>query len=286
MTGYGRCSRTFADKVITADIRALNSKYLDLNLRLPAMLKTQEIELRKIITDRIIRGKVEISINMEYLQGEALVKINRPLILSYIAELTSIARQTGLPDDQIMNAVMRLPGVTQNTEEVDEEDWKQVREVLEEAMAHFDVFRQKEGKAIDDVLRIYAQNIDTSLAETEKLLPQRQENMRQKIVQGLADFQAKAEIDANRFEQELIYYLERLDISEEVIRLRCHLKQYDQEMNNDSFQKGKKLGFLCQEIGREINTIGSKANFAPMQTFVIAMKDDLEKIKEQLNNIL
>jgi len=286
MTGYGRCSRTFADKVITADIRALNSKYLDINLRLPAMLKTQEVALRKIITDRIIRGKVEITINMEYLQGEALVKLNRPLILSYIAELTALAQQTGLPSDQIMNAVMRLPGVTQTTEEVDEEDWQQVKEVIDEALEHFDLFRQKEGKAIDEVLRLYAQNIATSLTETEKLLPLRQEIMRQKILQGMADFQVKAELDTNRFEQELIYYLERLDISEEVIRLRSHLKQYDQEMNNDSFQKGKKLGFLCQEIGREINTIGSKASFAPMQSLVIIMKDELEKIKEQLNNIL
>lgn len=286
MTGYGRSTKNFSDKVVTVDIRSLNSKYLDLNLRLPALLKSREIELRRIITERILRGKTEITISIEYLLGEALVKINKPLINSYLNELKEIADIAGIQRENLIYTAMRLPGATQSIEELADREWDQVMEVMEEALLHFDEFRNNEGLTIDKVLRAYAHNIAIALGEIEKLLPQRHEAMKTKLQSGFNEFNSKAEMDANRFEQELIYYLERLDVSEEIVRLKSHLDQYFNEMDNEFNQKGRKLGFITQEMGREINTIGSKANYALIQSSVITMKDELEKIKEQLSNIL
>jgi uncharacterized protein (TIGR00255 family) len=285
MTGFGRATKDFEKLSVTAEIRSLNSKMADMRMRIPNGYREREGELRKMIQEAADRGKIDFSLDVIYPEGSIDVAINEPLFKAYIRKLSLLASQEGVDAGDLMQTVMRIPNVVLNKEElIEDAEWELAQTVIKEAIQNFNNYRLDEGKSMESELRNGIEVIKQRLAEIAPYESERIVQQRQKLIQQFQDFNINA--DPNRFEQELIFYLEKLDVNEEKVRLLQHCRYFLEEMDKKEMVKGKKLGFICQEIGREINTIGSKANHAVMQRIVIDMKDELERIKELLLNIL
>jgi len=287
MTGFGKATTEIPGKKVTVEVRSLNSKQLDLNLRLPYLYKEKELELRADISKQIERGKVDISVFTESTLDLLPVSINRKLAKIYYNELKSLSEELDELNPNLLALVVKMPDVMKAEREIldlDEEEWQQVKTTVDRAIEAFQKFRSDEGSTLSNEFSNRISLIDKLLAEVITMDAPRVENIRTRIKNSLAEAIEKEKIDQNRFEQELIYYIEKLDITEEKLRLKTHIDYFINTMNEPA--SGRKLGFITQEIGREINTIGSKANDATVQKLVVQMKDELEKIKEQLLNVL
>ena len=282
MTGYGKVVLKLPTKTLRIEIRSLNSKSLDLNMRMPGDYRSKELELRKIIGSSLGRGKVDVSLYVELDKTEAAAKINTSVVQNYIHQLKGITSSDS--DLELLKMAVRMPdAISTEKEEVEAEEWSEILNAIAEVLNRIQGYRTDEGLALLEDFSTRINNIDSLLKSILEMDPKRLKNVRERLVKGVANL--KETLDQNRFEQELIYYIEKLDITEEKIRLQNHLDYFSKTLNSKE-SNGKKLGFISQEIGREINTIGSKANYAPMQKLVVQMKDELEKIKEQLLNVL
>lgn len=282
MTGFGKAEGTIGGKKITIELRSLNSKSMDLNLRVPSAFKELDGEIRKEIGASLVRGKVDCSINVETGADQESAVINSELAKKYIAELKSIADESGIAATDILSVVMRMPEVVDSPKnELTDEDKEVVIVLLREAILDLNNFREKEGAELGHEFSMRIQEIRSALTEVPKYENIRIDIVRERMRKALEELNG---YDENRFEQELIFYIEKMDISEEKMRLANHLDYFEETMKTD--EPGKKLGFISQEIGREINTLGSKSYHADMQKLVIGMKDALEKIKEQILNTL
>ena len=287
MTGYGKAVVTFNEKKINVEIKSLNSKQLDLNTRVAPLYREKEMEIRQMISAALLRGKVDFSLWIEKDAAVDATPINAALVENYYQQIKAISAATGIPEPtDWYYTILRLPDVTTKTdvEVLSEEEWDIVKKAIEEAIAHLVSFRKQEGAALQKKFEEKIDNIGRLLESIEPFEKSRVEKIRAKIVEGLKNI-PEVDYDKNRMEQELIYYIEKLDISEEKQRLANHLKYFRDTMNENGSQ-GKKLGFIAQEMGREINTTGSKSNQAEMQNIVVMMKDELEQIKEQVLNAL
>jgi uncharacterized protein (TIGR00255 family) len=287
MTGFGKASNEITGKKITVEIRSLNSKQLDLNLRMPYLYKEKELDLRTDIGKQIERGKVDVSIFTESTQETIPTTLNKTLAKAYYQELKSLSEELNTGNEDLLSLVVRMPDVLKaerETIELDETEWGEVKKVVNKAIEAFQKFREDEGKTLEKEFTSRIGIIEKLLSDVVKLDDARIANIKNRIKNNLQEVIDAAKIDQNRFEQELIYYIEKLDITEEKLRLKTHLDYFINTMKEPA--SGRKLGFISQEIGREINTIGSKANDAGMQKMVVQMKDELEKIKEQLLNVL
>tara|TARA_R110000868_G_scaffold227388_3_gene480372 strand:- start:86 stop:943 length:858 start_codon:yes stop_codon:yes gene_type:complete len=281
MTGFGKHVIQLPSKKITIEIKSLNSKSLDLNARMPSAYKEKELELRKTIASELVRGKVDFSLYVENTGSETSSVINEVVVRQYMKQLGAIAK---VDEAQLLEMAIRMPDAMKTErEDIDEDEFIAIEKALEEALKEINIFRSEEGQVLDNDFVARIGTIQTLLAEVEVLDIDRLQTIRERLEKAVADL--KVDLDANRFEQELIYYLEKYDITEEKVRLKNHLDYFLSTLKSDD-SNGRKLGFICQEIGREINTIGSKANFAPLQQVVVQMKDELEKIKEQMLNVL
>ena len=287
MTGYGKHVVTFNEKKIHIEIKSLNSKALDLSTRIAPLYREKEMEIRQMLAAALLRGKVDFSVWIEKDAATEAATINGALVDNYCRQIKDIAAKTGLPEPQDwFSVLLRLPDITSKleAEELGDDEWAAVRDGIEKAIAALVEFRSQEGAALSAKFNEKIDNIAALLASIEQYEKARVEKIRAKIVEGLKSI-PEVEYDKNRLEQELIYYIEKLDINEEKQRLANHLK-YFRETLNDGIGQGKKLGFIAQEMGREINTTGSKSNNAEMQNIVVKMKDELEQIKEQVLNVL
>ncbi len=287
MTGYGKSVVTFNEKKINVEIKSLNSKALDLSTRIAPLYREKEMEMRQMISKALIRGKVDFSIWIEKDAAVDATPVNGALVENYYHQIKDIAAKTGMPEPQDwFSVIMRMPDVMSKTEAevLSDEEWAVARTGVEQALQALVEFRKQEGAALYNKFSEKLDNITALLASIEPYEKSRVEKIRGRIIEGLKSI-PEIEYDKNRLEQELIYYIEKLDINEEKQRLANHLK-YFRETMNDGIGQGKKLGFIAQEMGREINTTGSKSNQAEMQNIVVKMKDELEQIKEQVLNVL
>ena len=288
MTGYGKASSVYGDKKITAEIKSLNSKTLDLSVRMANCYREKEMELRSMIAERLVRGKVEFSLWIERDEVEQAATLNMPLMQKYIEQFQEANKSYGIPvPENITEVVMRMPDVVSRqdaVEELTEEEWQMARKAAEEALEQLMQFRTKEGNALEAKFREKVDNIEALMKSIEPYEKARTEKIRQRLIDALSAI-PEIEYDRGRLEQEMIFYIEKLDINEEKQRLTQHLEYFRETLSGD-YGQGKKLGFIAQEMGREINTTGSKANQAEMQNIVVMMKDELEQIKEQVLNVL
>lgn len=281
MTGFGKHTIQLPTKKITVELKSLNSKNLDLNARMPSTYRAKELELRKVIASSLVRGKVDFGLYVEYTGDETSAQVNEGVVRQYMTQLKSIADGEDL---RLLEMALRLPDAMKTErEDIDEEEYKTIKLALNEALSELNKFRSEEGSVLESDFIQRIKNLEALLAQVIEMDPQRQATIRERLEKAVSDL--KTEVDENRFEQELIYYLEKYDITEEKVRLANHLDYFSKTLKS-SDSNGKKLGFISQEIGREVNTIGSKANFAAMQQLVVQMKDELEKIKEQMLNVL
>ncbi len=286
MTGFGKAASMFNDKKIRVEIKSLNSKNLDLQVKMSSQYREKEVELRNKLLRQLHRGKVELSIYVEEgAAAETKLSLNQPALKAYFEDLKKLSLELNDVPAAILPNLLHLPDAFKSkVSELDESEWGQVTSTIEEAVEKLLSFRKSEGEALTKDLMQRIADIRRRAEDVKKLLPARKERVRTKLMEAIAALGVENH-DENRFEQELIYYLEKLDISEEEVRLAQHLTYFEETMNSGS-QNGRKLGFIAQEIGREINTMGSKANDADIQRLVVKMKDDLEKIKEQVLNVL
>ena len=287
MTGYGKAVVSYKDKKINVEVKSLNSKALDLSARIAPLYREKEMEIRQKVAQTLIRGKVDFSIWIERDAGAEATPINGALVSNYYRQIKELSQQYGIPEPQEWFAtLLRLPDVTTKTdvEVLDDEEWAAAREAIEQALEKLVEFRRQEGAALQRRFEYNIEQISRLLSSIEDYEAARVEKIRARIVDGLSAI-PDVEYDKNRLEQELIYYIEKLDISEEKQRLSNHLRYFNETMESGEGQ-GKKLGFIAQEMGREINTTGSKSNMAEMQNIVVQMKDQLEQIKEQVLNVL
>lgn len=281
MTGFGKHSIQLPTKKITVELKSLNSKSLDLNARMPSAYREKELELRKTIASSLMRGKVDFGLYIEYTGGQTSAEVNEAAVTNYMKQLKSIADGDNL---RLLDMAMRMPDALKTQrEDIDEGEFKSIQLALTEALKEINIYRSEEGQVLEQDFMDRIKTIQTLLEQVKEMDPNRQTDVRERLKKAVTDL--KTDVDANRFEQELIYYLEKYDITEEKVRLANHLDYFTSTLES-SDSNGKKLGFILQEIGREINTIGSKANYAPMQQLVVQMKDELEKIKEQMLNVL
>lgn len=282
MTGFGKASLQLSTKKITVEVKSLNSKGLDLNTRMPSVYRENELALRNLLAQKLERGKVDFSLFVEVTGEETSSKINAPIVKAYIAQMKAI-----LPDadeTELMKMAVRMPDTMKTErEEIDENEWKQIQTVIDEAIQNMVSFRISEGASLEKEFILRIENIRSYMNQALALDPERVTAIKERLQTAIEEL--KVNVDTNRFEQELIYYLEKLDITEEKVRLTNHLDYFLQTLNG-SEANGRKLGFITQEMGREINTMGSKSNHAEMQKLVVMMKDELEKIKEQVLNVL
>ena len=291
MTGFGKASARFGSRTITVAIKSLNSKQADLSARIASIYREGELELRSLITDRLQRGKIDLSITMEddALEGNT-TPINKEALLGYVHQLQTLRTESGLDFSFDPVALLRLPGVmdseSSRTTEVSKEEWDVVRATTRQAVEELQAFRLQEGKMLHEVCASRIAKISSLLEEITFPEAERIAAIRQRLEEGLAKIAPQGGYDNSRLEQEMIYYIEKLDINEEKSRLAHHLSYFIEVLNADQPGQGKTLGFIAQEIGREINTMGSKSNQAEMQQLVVKMKDELEQIKEQVLNIL
>ena len=281
MTGYGKSVLQLPTKKISIEIKSLNSKSLDLNVRMSSMYREKELGLRKLIAQKLVRGKVDLSVYVEVTAEETSTQINAPVVKKYINDLKNIVDGD---TTELLKMAVRFPDAL-NTEksEIDEDEWKSIETEINTALESILLYRLDEGKVLEQDFKNRINIIDSLLTDVITMDPERIDGVRERLLKGVEELKEK--YDENRFEQELVYYIEKFDITEEKVRLKNHLDYFTSSIDSED-SNGKKLGFICQEIGREINTIGSKSNFAPMQKLVVQMKDELEKIKEQLLNVL
>ncbi|MBL4888308.1 MAG: YicC family protein [Flavobacteriaceae bacterium] len=281
MTGYGKAVIQLSTKKISIEIKSLNSKNLDLNVRMPSIYREKEMAIRKQLAKVLLRGKIDFGLFVEITGEDSFSKINQVIVKDYISQLAEIV--DGNKTELLKMAISMPDALKKEREEIDQEEYEIILKTINEALDAIVTYRNDEGKALEKDILTRSENISKLLSEILALDPERIILVKERLHKALSDL--KEEVDSNRFEQELIYYLEKYDITEEKVRLENHL-QYFEDALNSSDSNGKKLGFICQEIGREINTIGSKSNHAPMQQLVVQMKDELEKIKEQILNVL
>lgn len=287
MTGFGRSEQTRGDKTYLVEIKSLNGKQLDVNLKIPPLIKPYEFDIRSLIQENLLRGTVECLIVVKQNGTTKPIVLNIDLIKSYYYQLETLAKELSIDTNSILAALLRLPEVVNPSNEVlDETDWKNLREIIEGALQELNTHRIEEGKSLEKELRLRIKNIQIQEIEILKLEPERRKKMKNELVQILEENVGKENYDANRLEQELIYYIEKIDIREEQVRLKNHCEYFLEVLDSGEMAKGKKLAFLVQEIGREINTTGSKAYDSEIQKCVVLMKDELEKMKEQTFNIL
>lgn len=284
MTGYGKSILQLPSKKVTIEVKSLNSKNLDVNVRMPSYYKEKELHVRRKIANSLVRGKIDFSVYVEMTADETTTTINKGVVSEYIQQLKNLT-QTGSSDDvELLKMAVRMPDALKTErEELDEDEWNTIESHIDVALDKINQYRTDEAESLEEDFKERIHNIHQYLEEVKALDNDRISHVKAKLQKALSEL--KVEVDSNRFEQELIYYLEKLDINEEKVRLANHLNYFLKELDSAT-SNGKKLGFIVQEIGREINTIGSKANFAPMQKSVIQMKNELEKIKEQILNIL
>lgn len=287
MTGYGRASGHFNGKTISVEIRTLNSRLTDMKMRLPGDYKEKEIEVRKLVTQHAERGKIDLLMDVQSDDGGALVTLNEGLFRGYHRELTRLAMELDIPQHDILQTIMRIPNVASTPSgEVDDEEWKAVCRIITEALDQLRAFRDQEGDALEADLQLRVSNILGLLQKIEPYEKERFTRMRERLNNNMEEVFGKEKLDSNRFEQEILYYLEKMDITEEKVRLEQHCKYFIEQVNNKEISGGRTLNFISQEMGREINTLGAKAYDANIQRLVVQMKDELEKIKEQLANVL
>ena len=284
MTGYGKSVLQLPTKKVTIEIKTLNSKNLDLNVRIPSYYKEKELSVRKKLASGLVRGKIDFSIYVEMTSDETTTVLNKAVVNDYMQQLKNVLFTENDNDVELLKMAVKMPDALKTErEELDENEWSLIETSIEEALKETIKYRTDEAASLEEDFKLRILNIRKYLDEVNALDEERLSNVRERLQKAIDDL--KVEIDQNRFEQELIYYLEKLDINEEKVRLANHLEYFLQELDSKD-SNGKKLGFIIQEIGREINTTGSKANFAPMQKSVIQMKNELEKIKEQILNVL
>lgn len=286
MTGYGKAEGAVGSRKYMVEVRSLNGKNLDLSVRMPSVLKEKEMELRKQLGARIVRGKSDVAIHFEADAAEARHELNGPVIEKYVDALRTLAEKTDQPTGNLLSTAVRFPDAMQTSREAfDHEAWEGIHALVVEAADQFDAFRDTEGATLHADFSARLDTIDALEASLDPLLDARLKRVRERIRTNLEETVDRAALDEGRFEQEVLYYIEKMDVSEERTRLRAHIVYFRDIMNTGSAQ-GKKLGFVSQEMGREINTLGSKANDAELQRIVVQMKDELEKIKEQVLNVL
>ncbi|HXH19875.1 MAG TPA: YicC/YloC family endoribonuclease [Chitinophagales bacterium] len=285
MTGFGKCTIMINGKNFSAELRSLNSKFLDLNLKIPALLREREIDLRSLLSEKLIRGKAELVIELQ--SGEkALYSINRNAFKKYYSELESLADDMNIPAGNLLDIVMRIPDVlTASGEQLSSKEYAALEKAIDKTVAMLDDFRIKEGNELQREMIKRIARIQKISSEIKKTEGTRKAQIRERLRQKLNELRP-VNSDEMRLEQELIFYAERLDITEELVRLESHCSYFLEVIADKEISKGKKLSFITQEIGREINTLGAKANDAPLQKLVVEMKEELEKIKEQVNNVL
>ncbi|WP_295832313.1 YicC/YloC family endoribonuclease [uncultured Winogradskyella sp.] len=281
MTGYGKSVLQLPAKKITIELKSLNSKNLDLNARMPSMYRAKELDIRKLIAKHLVRGKIDFSLYVEITGEDSSSKINKTVVKDYIDQLKDVVN--GDPTELLKMAVRLPDAITTERDEIDENEWSAIQAEINNAIDRIKTYRKDEGKTLKKDFENRIATLRDLLNQVIKMDPDRIDGVRTRLEKGIADIKEK--VDENRFEQELVYYIEKFDITEEKVRLDNHLDYFTSSLNS-SDSNGKKLGFISQEIGREINTIGSKSNYAPMQKLVVQMKDELEKIKEQMLNAL
>ncbi len=287
MTGYGRAEQTIGDKTFLVEVRSLNGKQFDLRLMLPALLKPYEFEVRNILNEGLERGSVECIINIKQNGAAKPVTINTDLLKAYYTSVVDVAKELNADVQQLMAAILRLPEVVVNsTEMLSDADWKGFQEILKLAIANLNDHRKDEGKSLEEDLLKRVHHIEQHQEAIKQLEPRRREKIKEGLVKMLEEHVGKDNYDTNKLEQELIYYIEKIDISEEQVRLKNHCDYFRAMLAEKEKSKGKKLSFILQEFGREINTTGSKAYDADIQKLVVMMKDELEKAKEQVLNVL
>lgn len=281
MTGYGKSVLQLPTKKITIELKSLNSKSLDLNARMPSIYREKELTIRKLLADKLVRGKVDFSIYVEAIAEDTSTQINTPVVKQYIEQLREVVNSDDL---ELLKMAVRFPDALNTVrEEIDETEWEAIEEGINTTVTELNNYRLNEGKVLEQDFNNRVTQISTILDQVIEMDPDRVEGVRERLLKGVSELKEK--YDENRFEQELVYYIEKFDITEEKVRLKNHLNYFIESINSKD-SNGKKLGFISQEMGREINTIGSKSNYAPMQQLVVQMKDELEKIKEQLLNVL
>ena len=281
MTGYGKSVLQLPTKKVSIELKSLNSKSLDVNARMPSMYRAKELDIRKSIAKTLVRGKVDFSLYVEITGEDTSSKINKTVVKEYIKQLKDVVDGD---TTELLKMAIRLPdAVTTERDDIDEGEWAQIEQSIKNAIDKILTYRKDEGAILKQDFEIRIMTLKDLLKKVIAMDPERIEGVRSRLEKGIAEIKEK--VDENRFEQELVYYIEKFDITEEKVRLDNHLDYFIASLNSDD-SNGKKLGFIAQEIGREINTIGSKSNYAPMQKLVVQMKDELEKIKEQLLNVL
>jgi len=282
MTGFGRAVKQIPNKKLTIEIKTLNSKQLDLSVRVPSFYRSKELDIRTILAKSVLRGKIEFNLFAEITGSDSPYSVNTQIINSYISGLKKVCADA--PEQDYLAMAVKMPdAVKTEREELSDDEWLEVVSLVKEAVANLLQYRKEEGISLFDELTLRINNISKLLAEIPKYEEERIVTVRERIAKNIDDL--KVNVDENRFEQEMIFYLEKLDVTEEKVRLEYHLKYFKEELNGGE-SKGKKLGFISQEIGREVNTLGSKSNHSQMQRVVVQMKDELEKIKEQVLNVL
>lgn len=287
MTGFGRAEQLIKDKTYLVEIKSLNGKQLDINLKIPPLLKSYELDIRNILQENLLRGTIECLIVIRQNGATKPVVINTDLIKSYYRQIEILAGELNIDTNAVLSSLLRLPEVVAPSNEVlNDEDWADLKTVINTALEALNIHRREEGKSLEKELTLRIKNIEENEKKILELEPQRRIKMKANLAQTLEESVGKENFDPNRLEQEIIYYIEKIDIREEQVRLRNHCDYFLQILNDDEIAKGKKLAFVTQEIGREINTTGSKAYDADIQRCVVLMKDDLEKAKEQIFNVL
>jgi len=286
MTGFGKATGNYRNHSCTVELRSVNSKQLDLNMRMPSAFRERETELRRIMTNAVVRGKVDLSINIEGVEEGRMQQLNRVLFDHYYNEFSSVANEKGLSQDRLLHDILRMPDVLQPLKlEVAESDWPTIAAIVENAVTAFCAFRAQEGQQLANELRARVDNIHSLMEQVTPYESERITTVRQRLQERLDDIASQHNLDPGRLEHELVFYIEKFDVTEEKVRLSAHCKYFIETMETDP-QAGRKLGFIAQEMGREINTLGSKANHAAIQKLVVHMKDELEKVKEQVLNVL
>ena len=288
MTGYGIAKGNEEGYSITAELRTLNSKFLDTNVKLPRAVLNKELEVRNTLSAGLVRGKASLSVELKKETGTSeKIGVNKTLFKTYFEEFKAMAEEVGAGQDDLFRLALHSPDVMNSDNEEDEDElvWSLIKKYLGMCIDHCNEFRTAEGKTLEKELSLYVQNIKEHLNHIKEMDGERMLAIRERVQGHIKEISESDDFDKNRYEQEMIYYIEKLDISEEILRLGTHLDYFLETMGLADSQ-GKKLGFISQEIGREINTIGSKANYAEMQKHVVCMKDELEKMKEQLLNVL
>ena len=285
MTGFGRAEASYSNKEILVEIRSLNSKFTDVRLKIPQNYKEKEVVIRKLVSDNVERGKIELSLEIRSPEGDEDFSLNVPLFKRYHQELSKLSGELDMGKEGLVAAILRLPNVVgADIGTIAAEEWLQTKNAILTAVKSFNSFRSDEGKAMEEDLCLRINNIQKYLLEIPPFEQERVVKLRARLMKNLEENFSKEKVDQNRFEQEVIYYLEKMDITEEKVRLGQHCKYFLEQIEAKEPQKGRKLSFISQEIGREINTLGAKAYSSDIQRLVVKMKDDLEKIKEQVAN--